>query len=99
MVKLKKLNLYIDKGIKMFDLFKVPELDVAVKKTTDATIKALEFQELLFKESLDFFNDITDKAFYTYGVQAEKAITKGTEYAKESLIKTGELSKVSGSSK
>jgi hypothetical protein len=83
----------------MFDLFKVPELDKAVKKTTDVTIKALEFQELLFKESLDFFNDITDKAFYTYGVQAEKAITKGTEYAKEALIKTGELSKVSGSSK
>ncbi len=83
----------------MFDLFKVPELDKAVKKTTDVTIKALEFQELLFKESLYFFNDITDNAFYTYGVQAEKAITKGTEYAKEALIKTGELSKVSGSSK
>jgi hypothetical protein len=83
----------------MFDLFKVPELDKAVKKTTDVTIKALEFQELLFKESLEFFNDITDKAFYTYGVQAEKAITRGTEYAKEALIKTGQLSKVSGSSK
>lgn len=83
----------------MFDLFKVPELNDAVKKTTDVTIKALEFQELLFKESLDFFNDITDKAFYTYGVQAEKAITKGTEYAKEAIVKTGQLSKVSGSSK
>ena len=83
----------------MFDSFKVPELNDAVKKTTDVTIKALEFQELIFKESLDFFNDITDKAFYTYGVQAEKAITKGTEYAKEAIIKTGELSKVSGSSK
>jgi hypothetical protein len=83
----------------MFDSFKVPELDKAVKQTTDVTIKALEFQELMFKKSLDFFNDITDKAFYTYGVQAEKAITKGTEYAKEALIKTGELSKVSGSSK
>lgn len=83
----------------MFDSFKVPELDEAVKKSTNVTIKALEFQELLFRESLDFFNDITDKAFYTYGVQAEKAITKGTEYAKEALIKTGQLSKVSGSSK
>jgi len=83
----------------MFDLFKVPELDVAVKKTTDVTIKALEFQELLFKESLDFFNDITDKAFYTYNVNAAKAITKGTEYAKEAIVKTGQLSKVSGSSK
>lgn len=56
-----------------------------VTKTSEVAVKSMDFGQLIFKESMKFFNDITDKAFYTYTVQATDAINKVTEYAKEAI--------------
>jgi len=65
----------------------------AVTKSKDIAIKTIDFNEVLFKESLKFFNDITDKFFYTYTVKAAEAVNQTSEYAKE-FIQTGTLKEV-----
>lgn len=56
-----------------------------ITKTSEVAVKAIEFNQCVFKESMKFFNDITDKAFYTYTVQALDAVDKVTGYAKETI--------------
>jgi|NOAtaT_6_FD_contig_31_818485_length_451_multi_6_in_0_out_0_1 predicted DNA-binding protein (UPF0278 family) len=87
----------------MFDYFKnakVPQIDEIVAKSTDVAIQTIDYQNSVFKETLKFFNTVTDKFFYTYTVSAADAVNKGTEYAKEAITKAGkQLSTVSANSK
>ena len=61
-----------------------------VTKSKDLAIKTIDFNEIIFKESLKFFNEATDKFFYTYTVKAADAVSQTTEYAKE-FIQTGSV--------
>ena len=68
---------------------------IDITKTTDVAVKAIDFNHAVFKESMKFFNDITDKAFYTYTVSTADAVNKVTEYAKET-IKTQKVPNIFG---
>jgi hypothetical protein len=81
--------------MKMFDLYKVTTIDDVIKTSSEATVKAIDYQESVVKEYFKFLNDITNNTFYTYTVSAENAVKKGTEYAKEAITKNKKLSKVS----
>ena len=78
----------------MFDYTKMTvkqeQIDDMVEKTKIIATKTVEFNNTMFKESLKFFNDVTDKYFYTYTSKVAEASEKGTEYAKE-FIKTGQV--------
>ena len=62
----------------------------AVEKSKSFATKAVDFNNIIFKESLKFFNEVTDKYFQTYTVKASEAADKSTEYAKE-FIQTGSI--------
>ena len=85
----------------MFDFTKLaikPEqIQDGINKSKDVAVKAVDYNNALFKESLKFFNDVTDKFFYTYTVKAAEAVNQSTEYAKE-LIQTGTIKSVLASS-
>ena len=86
------------KEIKMQDLFKLTVTpQEVVSKSTDFGIKAIDFTNAVFKEQLKFFNDVTDKFFYTYTTQVAEAANKGAEYAKETLGKV-EVATIFGNS-
>lgn len=68
--------------------FKPESIDSTVAKTKEVAIKTVDFNNTMFKESLKFFNDVTDKFFYTYTEAVAKAANQGSEYAKE-FINTG----------
>lgn len=76
----------------MFDYTKMtmkPEqVQDTIEKSKDFAIKTVEFHNTIAKESLKFFNDVTDKYFYTYTAKVAEAVNQGSEYAKE-FIKTG----------
>ena len=85
----------------MFDLtktFKPEQMEKqvadAVTKSKDIAVKAIDFNEIIFKESLNFFNDITDKFFYTYTLKAAEAVNQTSGYAKE-FIQTGTVKALS----
>lgn len=67
----------------MFKTF--PELETMFDKTADFTKATLDYQANLFTNSLDYFNAVTDKMFYTYTVSTADAVNKATEYAKENI--------------
>ena len=85
----------------MFDFTKLaikPEqIQDGIEKSKSAAVKAVDFNNTLFKESMKFFNDVTDKFFYTYTVKATEAVNQSTEYAKE-FIQTGTVKSVFGNS-
>lgn len=63
----------------------LPELNTVVEKSTSIAIQTIEFQRTLFAETLKYFNDVTDKMFYTYTVKAAETVNSATEYAKENI--------------
>lgn len=65
-----------------------PEINQAIDKATGIAIQTLDYQKALFSETLKYFNDVTDKYFYTYTVQTAEAVNKGMEYAKENINKS-----------
>ena len=77
----------------MFDLPKTQDLAFAVNKSKDVAVSTVDFGNALFTESLKFFNEITNKTFYTYTVKAAEANNQATEYAKE-FIKTGTIKEI-----
>lgn len=81
----------------MFDFTKLsvkPEqFQDVIEKSKEIAEKTVDFNSTMSKESLKFFNDVTDKYFYAYTVKVAEAINQGTEYAKE-FIKTGAIKPV-----
>lgn len=67
----------------MFKAF--PEAEYFVNKTTEVTKATIDFQSKLFTDTLEYFNTITDKMFYTYTVKAAESVNAATEYAKENI--------------
>ena len=78
---------------------KVPQIDEMSAKATELGLQAIDYNETLFKETLKFFNNATDKFFYTYTVNMADAVSKGTEYAKEAVTQAGLFGKVLPSTK
>ena len=76
---------------------KPEQIQDTVKKSKDIAIKFVEFQNAIAKETLDFFNNVTDKYFYTYTAKISEAVNQGSEYAKE-FIQTGTVKAVSTNS-
>lgn len=64
-----------------------PELEYAVNKSIDLTVSTIEFQGSILTKSLEFFNEVTDKMFYTYTVKAAESINAATDNAKENISK------------
>ena len=69
---------------------KPEQIQDAVEKTKTVAVKAVDYNGTVAKESLKFFNDVTDKYFYAYTTKVAEAINQGTEYAKE-FIQTGTI--------
>jgi hypothetical protein len=67
-------------------LFKtLPELEFAFNKSTDIVIATMDYQAKLFTDTLEYFNSVTDRMFYTYTVKAAESVNNVTEYAKENI--------------
>lgn len=77
----------------MFEFPKTQDLAFAVNKSKDVVVSTVDFGNALFTEGLKFFNEITNKTFYTYTVKAAEANNQATEYAKE-FIKTGTVKEI-----
>jgi hypothetical protein len=80
----------------MFKAF--PELEYYTTKSTNLMVDTIEFQGILFTKSLEYFNKITDRMFYTYTEKAAETVNAATEYAKEN-IKDTKITKLFGSGK
>lgn len=63
----------------------LPELEYVVNKTTDIAIETINYQSKLFTDTLEYFNKVTDKMFYTYTIKAAESVNAATEYAKENI--------------
>ncbi len=77
----------------MFDLPKTQDLAFVVNKSKEVATSTVDFGNTIFNEGLKFFNEITNKTFYTYTVRAAEANNQATEYAKE-FIKTGTIKEI-----
>ena len=77
----------------MFDLPKTQDFAFVVNKSKEVATSTVDFGNTLFNESLKFFNEITNKTFYTYTVKAAEANNQATEYAKE-FIQTGTIKEI-----
>jgi poly-beta-hydroxyalkanoate depolymerase len=66
-------------------------------KQKNLAIKAVDFNKEMADLSLKFFDEITEKYFYTYTLKASEMVKQGTENAKE-FIKTGAVKTVFGNS-
>jgi len=84
------------KEITMFKAF--PELEYYTTKSTNLMVDTIEFQGIMFTKSLEYFNKITDRMFYTYTERAAETVNAATEYAKEN-IKDTKITKLFGSGK
>jgi hypothetical protein len=62
-----------------------PELEFAINKTTSNISATIDFNAALFTKSLEFFNQVTDKMFYAWTVQAADSINNVSDYAKENI--------------
>lgn len=63
----------------------LPEAEYIVNKATDFTIATMNYHTKLFTDTLEYFNTVTDKMFYTYTVKAAESVNAATEYAKENI--------------
>lgn len=67
-------------------LFKtLPELEYVFNKSTDIAIATMDYHAKLFTVTLEYFNQVTDRMFYTYTVKAAESVNGATEYAKENI--------------
>lgn len=62
-----------------------PEVEYVINKTTSNIAATIDFNTLLFTKSLEYFNDITDKMFYSYTVKAADTLNNVSDYAKENI--------------
>lgn len=62
-----------------------PEVEYVINKTTSNIAATIDFNTLLFTKSLEYFNDITDKMFYSYTVKATDTLNNVSDYAKENI--------------
>jgi hypothetical protein len=70
-------------------LFKIlPEVEYAFNKTTDVMVSTIDFNTVMTSKSIDYFNQVTDRMFYTWTVQAIDAINKVSNYAKENITES-----------
>lgn len=77
----------------MFDFPKTNDFAFVVNKSKEVATSTVDFGNTIFNEGLKFFNEITNKTFYTYTVRAAEANNQATEYAKE-FIKTGTIKEI-----
>lgn len=62
-----------------------PEIDTVINKSFDVAAAAIDFNNKVFTDTIDFVNQITDRMFYTYTVKAQETVKAATEYAKENI--------------
>jgi len=63
----------------------LPEAEFAFNKTTDVMISTIDFNTSLINKSMEYFNQVTDKMFYAWTVQAADTINKVSDHAKENI--------------
>jgi len=70
-------------------LFKtLPEAEYAFNKTTDVMVSTIDFNTTMVTKSMEYFNQVTDKMFYAWTVQAADTINKVSDYAKENITES-----------
>jgi hypothetical protein len=65
-----------------------PEVEYVINKTASTIATTIDFNTTLFTKSLEYFNQVTDKMFYAWTVQASDSINKVSDYAKENINET-----------
>jgi hypothetical protein len=63
----------------------IPEAEFIMNKTTNTIEATIDFNAALFTKSLEYFNEVTDKKFYSATVQIADSINNITDYAKENI--------------
>jgi hypothetical protein len=72
----------------MFKSF--PEAEFIVNKSASTIASTIEFNTVLFTQSLEYLNKITDKMFYAWTVQAADTINTVSDHAKENITQSAE---------
>lgn len=65
-----------------------PEAEYLINKTADVAACTIDLNNSIFHQSLKFFNEITDKMYYSYTVKAAESLNTVSDYAKENIKKT-----------
>jgi hypothetical protein len=65
-----------------------PEAEYVINKTASTIATTIDFNTSLFTKSMEYFNEITDKMFYAYTIQAADSLNKVSDYAKENINQT-----------
>lgn len=63
----------------------LPETEFVFNKAVDIGLATIDYQAKMFTNTLEYFNQVTDKMFYTYTVKAAESVNTATEYAKENI--------------
>ena len=65
-----------------------PEAEYIINKTASNIATTIDFNTSLFTKSMEYFNEITDKMFYAWTVQASDSLNKVSDYAKENITES-----------
>jgi len=76
-----------------------PEVEYIVNKTASNIATTIDFNTTLFTKSLEYLNEITDKMFYAWTVQAADAINKVSDHAKENIKSSTKIVELFGDRK
>lgn len=66
----------------------VPEAEFIFNKTVSNVEATIDFNAAVFAKSLEYFNSLTDRNFYSMTSQVAESINKVTDYAKENFKTT-----------
>lgn len=64
----------------------IPEAEFIVNKTVSNISSTIDFGTSVYIKSLEYFNEITDKMFYSWTHQFAENINTANEYTKKNII-------------
>jgi hypothetical protein len=76
-----------------------PELEFIINKTASNIATTIDFNTAVYTKSLEYFNQITDKMFYAWTVQAADTINNVSDYAKENIKSSTKIVELFGDRK
>jgi hypothetical protein len=66
----------------------LPEIESYVNKAVRNVQATIDFNTVLFIKSLEYFNTVTDKAFFAWTNQVADSLNTASDYAKENVTES-----------
>jgi hypothetical protein len=77
----------------------LPEVEYVINKTASNIATTIDFNTTIFTKSMEYFNQLTDKMFYAWTVQAADAINSISDHAKENIKSSTKIVELFGDRK